>query len=482
MESRKLDEVDARLNSAASDVDDQRNKSITRPRAETLSPHSPQSPRIQIERQSSLRATPTSPRPKLLQVSPIPTISGSGSISRDYEQITLDDDTSGKAEQVVEEKTSPKVILPRRSTRRSQPHVNRSRDSSTSSRSSDTANSVKAFADPRRRDRANTVCSRATSEADVRLERTISAATHHRRPTFSNASVRAASHHEDCASDSSPTEDDVCFPAPDEPVERHTIDFDELDEFVTEHSRRKGSVVPGDKRKISFSSHANKAPYTDLRNQVVPKITTESAGTLKNGLDSSPEDSDEVLDEKHQAAMTFSSSKEKVHGVPEPSRYSFFSSELEETIHAVDFVDLLAPEETFQDLFQLPEDSGAWWLDVLNPTEEELHVFQRAFGLHRLTTEDIMTQEAREKVELFKQYYFVCFRSFTRHDESSEGYMEPLNVYMVVFREGILTITYTQSPHACNVRQRIGKLRDYMALTADWICYAIMYVFVCTFS
>ena len=52
--------------------------------------------------------------------------------------------------------------------------------------------------------------------------------------------------------------------------------------------------------------------------------------------------------------------------------------------------------------------------------------------------------------------------------------MEPVNVYMVVFREGVITITYEHSPHAANVRKRIGKLRDYMALTADWICYAMM--------
>jgi magnesium transporter len=67
-------------------------------------------------------------------------------------------------------------------------------------------------------------------------------------------------------------------------------------------------------------------------------------------------------------------------------------------------------------------------------------------------------------------------------DKNSEDYMEPVNVYMVVFREGILTFTYTQSPHAANVRKRIGKLRDYMALTADWICYAMIDNIVDTFG
>ncbi|KAL8931244.1 MAG: hypothetical protein Q9211_007114, partial [Gyalolechia sp. 1 TL-2023] len=213
----------------------------------------------------------------------------------------------------------------------------------------------------------------------------------------------------------------------------------------------------------------------------VPKILTQSA---------TPErlDSQFALDEK---LIVEGKSDEKLHehgprerrmSLMEPSRYSFFSSELEQTIHAAELGDLLTPGETFRDLFELPQKSGVWWLDVLNPTEEELHAFQGAFGIHRLTTEDIITQEAREKVELFKQYYFVCFRSFFQMDKTSEDYMDPVSVYMVVFREGILTFTYTPSPHAANVRKRIGKLRDYMALTADWICYAMIDNIVDTFG
>ena len=53
-----------------------------------------------------------------------------------------------------------------------------------------------------------------------------------------------------------------------------------------------------------------------------------------------------------------------------------------------------------------------FWLDVFDPTEEEMKVLSKTFGIHPLTTEDIFLGEAREKVELFKSYYFVCFTSF----------------------------------------------------------------------
>ena len=48
-------------------------------------------------------------------------------------------------------------------------------------------------------------------------------------------------------------------------------------------------------------------------------------------------------------------------------------------------------------------------------------------------------EEAREKIELFRNYYLVCFRSFDQ-DPYSPTYLEPLNMYIIVFREGILSV------------------------------------------
>ncbi|CAG9938219.1 unnamed protein product [Clonostachys rosea f. rosea IK726] len=114
-----------------------------------------------------------------------------------------------------------------------------------------------------------------------------------------------------------------------------------------------------------------------------------------------------------------------------------------------------------------------WWLNVLCPTEAEMKVISKAFGIHPLTAEDIMLQEAREKVELFRHYYFVNYRTFDQ-DINSENYLEPVNMYVVVFREGVLSFHFSVSPHPANVRRRIRQLRDYLILSSDWISYAII--------
>ena len=114
-----------------------------------------------------------------------------------------------------------------------------------------------------------------------------------------------------------------------------------------------------------------------------------------------------------------------------------------------------------------------FWLDVLSPTDAEMRVISKTFGIHPLTAEDIMMQEAREKVELFRNYYFVNYRTFEQ-DMNSENYLEPINMYVVVFREGVISFHFSMTPHPANVRRRIRQLKDYLILSSDWISYAII--------
>jgi magnesium transporter len=114
-----------------------------------------------------------------------------------------------------------------------------------------------------------------------------------------------------------------------------------------------------------------------------------------------------------------------------------------------------------------------WWLDVLCPTDQEMRVLSKAFGIHPLTAEDVMMREQREKVELFRNYYFVSYRSFEQ-DSNDDDYLEPVSMYVVVFRDGVISFHFSQTPHPANVRRRIRQLKDYLLLTTDWISYAII--------
>jgi magnesium transporter len=263
-----------------------------------------------------------------------------------------------------------------------------------------------------------------------------------------------------------------------EPGRIPVIDYEELEEFVALNKRDKYVALS---RKHSMSSQGpNHRIFHDLRQKAQGDAIIEMPDDVILTAPISQEQSSED-DLKAELDTELSGRTLNEKALPDnfqstalQNRFTFFSSESQSTIHAAYLGDLILPGDSFRDLFQLGPDGGVWWLDVVDPTEAELGAISRAFSIHPLTAEDIMTQEAREKVELFKQYYFVCFRTFFHADKDHERYLDPVNVYMVVYRDGVLSFSFSENRHATNVRKRIGKLRDYVSLSSDWICYAMM--------
>jgi magnesium transporter len=438
-----------------SELDDHRNQAASMPRADTGgSAHGSRRPTF-----ASIHDVPD--RPVLLnQVNEA--LEGHQVTARDFENAIADE------EHLAPPSGRPPFASPlaRRNTFQRIPN---SRPSSSSSRSSESPpNSVDAFAGNQRRERAGTVNSRPPSELNLAIQRTISGGTR-RRPTISDE--RPEDVHIEVASVASSAEEDVCFPVQEDPGKTTIIDFEELEEFVAE-VQEKTPIANSLHRIPSNVSQRSKKVFGDLRPMAgrAPGSSKGDDTVTLSGVNNT------LMDEKLAdpgLAHMYNDKRGSTTDV-NLNRWTFFSSELDDTIHAAELGGLLMPGENFRDLFELPPDRGVWWLDMVNPTEEEVFAVCKAFGVHPLTREDITMQETREKVELFHHYYFVCFRSFFQTDPNSENYLEPVNFYAVVVKEGLLTFTFTESPHTTNVRKRISRLRDYINLSSDWICYALM--------
>ncbi|KAJ2354064.1 CorA metal ion transporter, partial [Coemansia sp. RSA 2618] len=155
--------------------------------------------------------------------------------------------------------------------------------------------------------------------------------------------------------------------------------------------------------------------------------------------------------------------------IDESYRFTFFNPAVG-TIRAQEIADLRTPS---MDLAELLQVGGCFWIDVLRPSFQEMHLLSKIFGIHALTVEDVMTQDAREKCEIHANYYFVCFRSFD-NDPNSESYLEPKCVYSVVLREGIITFHMEPSVHQYHVLRRIRRQIDHIVVTPDWLNYAII--------
>ncbi|OIW33318.1 cora-domain-containing protein [Coniochaeta ligniaria NRRL 30616] len=376
----------------------------------------------------------------------------STTLVRDFEEEAVVDDEAADVSPTVHRTRRPTV------------------ESAYEQRSASPPNSVKAFAEARRQERqlsfSEPKVDKTQSADDDGLYRTVSNASH--------ASFRSRHHTIDDASSLAShksAEEDVCFPLQDERQgDNLYINFDHLETFMEEEREAKEER----QRRASDTR-----VFADLRPVSSAAISPSEHMVTSDGDFVGVPCCSSVHEEK-----TGDSEEERLvkpaqqpHG-GDPSRVSFFSSAWESTIHASDLVDLVLPGEDVRGLFSFPKGAtdGVWWLNVNNPTEGEVRAICRTFNVHPLTIEDITTQESREKIELFPSYYFACFRSFYLDTDENTGEIEytPFHVYVVVFREGTLSFSYATNWHASHVRKRITALKDYVALSSDWICYALI--------
>ncbi|KAE8352389.1 hypothetical protein BDV28DRAFT_3221 [Aspergillus coremiiformis] len=185
-----------------------------------------------------------------------------------------------------------------------------------------------------------------------------------------------------------------------------------------------------------------------------------------------------VLDPQLQGLDEFKDRKMSLYGdngsAPPPTQFSFFTSQLDSVIHSSTIQSLRSFYKPFDTLLDTRESSGLWWLDVTAPSEEDIETLSQIFDVHPLTTEDIKVRETREKIELFGRYYFLSLQP-PRQVEATDGTRSSSpNVYAIVFREGVLSVNFGNSPHGSHVRTRIKEHRSHLALTSDWICYALI--------
>lgn len=159
----------------------------------------------------------------------------------------------------------------------------------------------------------------------------------------------------------------------------------------------------------------------------------------------------------------------------ETTQYSFFSNQIDTIAHAPSIQQLKSSCSVFETILETGIHSGLWWLHVASPPDEDIDILSRMLDIHPLTTEDIKMRELREKFELFGPYYFVSLRAPQQPKIAAGVQASSVNVYAIVFQESVISFTYDNSQHPTHVWNRIKEHQSHLALTSDWICYALMY-------
>ncbi|KAF9114497.1 CorA metal ion transporter [Mortierella sp. AM989] len=219
--------------------------------------------------------------------------------------------------------------------------------------------------------------------------------------------------------------------------------------------------------------------------------TPESEDTKesKKGLDRAASTSSSILLEppsgntqfrrRSARKASFYSERAPRPPLPESMRYTFYSRStgfvqapsLPQVVSnaTIETDDGPQSPSVFSDLLK----DGCYWLDILDPSDLDMQILSKHFHVHPLTIEDISTEEVREKYEVFRHYYFVCFRTFDQ-DYNSGSYLQPASMYSVVFKDGIITFHFRPTNHHLNVLRRMEQLHSHITLTPDWINYALL--------
>ncbi|CAH0020910.1 unnamed protein product [Clonostachys rhizophaga] len=330
-------------------------------------------------------------------------------------------------------------------------------------RSASPPSSVKAFAASRRRSRRNTFSSEARSEFEEHLARigsisearSISPGQEVRHPSV--APVDDAGIHLPNIEDRDEYRDEADGEYAKE-KEQLCIDFEFLEQFM--------HAEPGAHMNHRLSSDAAPRVFSDLRRSQSgnEKFTTNSEGDLI--LMQPPGSPD--FEEKKKPSIIPPAQIER-------SRFTFCSSSSDSTLSASELVDLVPCGETIRSLFeQSVDEDGSWWLNCTNVSRAEVQGLGKAFGIHPLTVEDIITNEPHEKVELFNSYYFASFQSFHAVEEDGGIEYQGFSIYLLIFRQGVLSFSFVPNAHASYVRNKMMALKGSVSVSSDWICYAIV--------
>jgi magnesium transporter len=113
-------------------------------------------------------------------------------------------------------------------------------------------------------------------------------------------------------------------------------------------------------------------------------------------------------------------------------------------------------------------DADRIWVDVVDPTDEDLSLLQRTFGLHELSIEDSRRWGQRSKVEFYPDYVFLVAHGISIDDAGDLADSE-LHVFA---GERFYLVTIRRSPRL-EFRRALERIRRGSPLASEGIAYQL---------
>eukprot|EP00124_Ichthyophonus_hoferi_P004075 Ihof_evm4s407 gene=Ihof_evmTU4s407 len=110
-----------------------------------------------------------------------------------------------------------------------------------------------------------------------------------------------------------------------------------------------------------------------------------------------------------------------------------------------------------------------FWIDICAPTPQTMNFMEKTFSIHPLTSEDILTEYTREKVELYGNYLFTVAEGSAKGGQTNDRWT---NIYLCVFNDFILT--FHAVPCMCLEFVIQEMAHPLTVLRPDWVLYLML--------
>jgi magnesium transporter len=125
--------------------------------------------------------------------------------------------------------------------------------------------------------------------------------------------------------------------------------------------------------------------------------------------------------------------------------------------------------ERVSDLIQ--ESGARVWLDVADPTDEELHLIGKEFSLHPLSIEDTHNRNQRPKLEVFPNYFFVAMHGMS---VDSSNQLVDSEIHAFAGHRFLVTLRYDPPFDITGVLKRWDRQPELTNEGGGFLLYALL--------
>jgi magnesium transporter len=118
----------------------------------------------------------------------------------------------------------------------------------------------------------------------------------------------------------------------------------------------------------------------------------------------------------------------------------------------------------------LEDEKNLVWLDLEDPSEEELAMIEEEFSLHPLAIEDARHRDQRPKLEFYEGYNFLVMYGVGVED----GQLREHEVHTFAGTHYLITIRYGPALELGPVLERIERHRDLLREGGGFLLYALL--------